>query len=65
MKFGGYRVINDYLRKIVHKSKLIDDGHFVSHLGYRSSNKTCIKIEQEYDGNNPYMKFGRNPIKND
>ena len=24
-----------------------------------------IKFEQEIDGSNPYMKFGRNPIKND
>ena len=27
--------------------------------------KLVFVIEQEFDGSNPYMKFGRNPIKND
>ena len=27
--------------------------------------KRIFKLEREVDGSNPYMKFGRNPIKND
>ena len=27
--------------------------------------KLVFKLEQEFDESNPYMKFGRNPIKND
>ena len=44
--------------------KLIGGGRVVSHHDYRSSKKKNIfKLEQEFDGCNPYMKFGRNPIK--
>ena len=25
--------------------------------------KSVFELEREFDGNNPYMKFGRNPIK--
>ena len=44
---------------------LIGGGHFVSHLGYQMSHKTRIQLKREVDGSNPYMKFGRNPIKNE
>ena len=27
--------------------------------------KPVFKLEREFDGNNPYMKCGRNQIKND
>ena len=27
--------------------------------------KFVFKLEQEFDGSNPYMKYGRNPIKDD
>ena len=26
--------------------------------------KLVLELEQEFDGSNPYMKFGRNQIKN-
>ena len=46
--------------------KLIGGSHFVGHLDYCSSEKKNIfKLEPEFDGSNPFMKFGRNPIKND
>ena len=40
-------------------------GHFVGHFGYHMSDKTVFELEREVDRSNPYMKFGRNPIKND
>ena len=27
--------------------------------------KNLFKLDREFDGSNPYMQFGRNPIKND
>ena len=40
--------------------------HFYSLPAYRSTErKNVFKLEQEFDERNPYMKFGRNPIKND
>ena len=42
---------------------LIGGGHFVDHLGYWT--KPVFKLDWEVDGSNPYMKFGRNLIKND
>ena len=39
-------------------------GHFYGLRAYRSTEKkTVFKLEREFDGSNPYMKFGRNPIK--
>ena len=47
------------------KRKLRGGGHFVCHLSYRSSDKPAFELEREFDKSNSYMKFGRNPIKND
>ena len=48
------------------KCKLKGGCHFVGHLDNRSSEKKNISdLEPEFDGSNPYMKFGRNLIKND
>ena len=38
-------------------------GHFLGHFGYRSSENPVFELELEFDISNPYMKFGRNPIK--
>ena len=41
-------------------------GHFYGLLAYRSTEKkTVFKLKREFDGSNPYMKFGSNPIKYD
>ena len=48
-----------------HKTKLIGGGHFVGHLVIVRLTKFVFELEQEFDGSNPYMKFGRNTIKND
>ena len=39
--------------------------HFVGHLGYCSSDKPIFEFGWEFDGNNLYMKFGRNQMIND
>ena len=43
----------------------IGGGRFVGHLGYRMSDQPIFELEWKVDGSNSYMKFGRNPIKND
>ena len=45
--------------------KLIGGGHFVGHLDHSLSEKKNIyELEPGFDISNPYMKFGRNQIKN-
>ena len=50
------------MTKSVHKCNLIGGGHFGGHLGYQT--KPILKLEQEFDKSNPYMKFGGNPVIN-
>ena len=48
------------------KMTLIVGSHFYGLLTYRlTERKNVFKLEREFDESNPYMKFGRNPIKND
>ena len=55
-------MINDSVR-VFHKCKLISGGHFGGHLCYRT--KRILKLEQDFDKSNQYMKFGGNQVIND
>ena len=63
IKFGGNKVINHYGRlstKADRRGAILTAILCIVRLS-----KLVFELEQEYDGSNPYMKFGRNPIKND
>ena len=55
----------EFGRKLI-KMTLKGGSHFYGILAYRSTErKNVFNLEREFDESNPYMKFGRNLIKND
>ena len=55
----------EFGRKLI-KMTLIGGSNFYGLLADCSTErKNVFKLEREFDESNPYMKFGRNPIKND
>ena len=66
MEFGRKPIKMTLVNKSYLSWTLIGGSHFYGLLACRSTEiKNVFKLEGEFDESNPYMKFGRNPIKND
>ena len=66
MEFGRKLIKMTLVSKSDLSWTLIGGSHFYGLLAYRPTERNNIfKLDLEFDESNPYMKFGRNLIKND